>query len=98
MHWPARTVKNGTSELFPVTESGARNVDWDWDQADTWRQMEALLQTGKVKAIGVSNFSEILLERLSKTWQIVPAVNQVRRVHKHYVRAMSGPELRAVQT
>lgn len=77
VHWPARTVENGTSKLFPVTSDGARNVDWDWDQAETWRQMEALMKTGKVKAIGVSNFSELLLERLSKTWTIVPAVNQV---------------------
>jgi diketogulonate reductase-like aldo/keto reductase len=77
IHWPARTVPNETSDLFPVTASGARNVDWDWDQARTWSQMEALMATGKVKAIGVSNFSEILLKQLSKTWKVVPAVNQV---------------------
>lgn len=35
------------------------------------------MATGKVKAIGVSNFSEILLNQLSKTWKVVPAVNQV---------------------
>jgi diketogulonate reductase-like aldo/keto reductase len=39
--------------------------------------MEALLAKGKVKAIGVSNFSEILLKELEKTWKVVPAVNQV---------------------
>jgi diketogulonate reductase-like aldo/keto reductase len=39
--------------------------------------MEALMATGKVKAIGVSNFSEIFLKRLSMTWKVVPAVNQV---------------------
>ena len=77
VHWPARTVENGTDKLFPVTDTGARNVDWDWDQAETWRQMEETLATGKVKAIGVSNFSEMLLEKLAKTWKVVPAVNQV---------------------
>jgi glycerol 2-dehydrogenase (NADP+) len=78
VHWPARTVENGTDKLFPVTKEGARNVDWDWDQAETWRQMEEVLASGKVKAIGVSNFSQLFLERLAKTWKVVPAVNQVR--------------------
>lgn len=80
VHWPARTVENGTSKLFPTTPEGARNVDWDWDQAETWRQMEALLATGKVEAIGVSNCSTYLLEKLSKTWTVVPAVNQVSHI------------------
>lgn len=40
--------------------------------------MEAVLAKGKVKAIGVSNFSEIMLKELKKTWKVVPAVNQVR--------------------
>ncbi|ORY25638.1 putative NADP(+) coupled glycerol dehydrogenase [Naematelia encephala] len=77
VHWPVRTVENGTVKLFPTKPDGSRNIDWEWDQADTWRQMEALVEKGKVKAIGVSNVSEILLEKLSKTWKIVPAVNQI---------------------
>ncbi len=39
--------------------------------------MEAVLAKGKVKAIGVSNFGVPLLEKLSKFWKVVPAVNQV---------------------
>lgn len=39
--------------------------------------MEDLVAKGKVKAIGVSNFSQIKLEELKKSWKIVPAVNQV---------------------
>ncbi|TXT15886.1 hypothetical protein VHUM_00389 [Vanrija humicola] len=77
IHWPVRTVENGTNKLFPVKEDGSRNIDREWDQAKTWEQMEAVLASGKVKAIGVSNFSELYLERLSKTWKVVPAVNQV---------------------
>ena len=41
--------------------------------------MEAVLASGKVKAIGVSNCGVPILEKLSKTWKVVPAVNQVRR-------------------
>lgn len=62
---------------MPLKEDGSRNIDTDWDQAKTWAQMEAVLASGKVKAIGVSNFSAMLLDDLSKSWKTVPAVNQV---------------------
>lgn len=67
--------------LFPVRKDGMRNIDWEWNQKDTWAQMEKMLEKGKVKAIGVSNFSEILLEELKKTWKVVPVVNQVCPFH-----------------
>lgn len=63
--------------MFPVKPDGSRNIDRKWDQADTWRAMEKVLASGKVKAIGVSNFSVLYLERLAKTAKTVPAVNQV---------------------
>lgn len=43
---------------------------------DTWREMEKLLPTGRVKAIGVANFSTVNLEKLLKSAKTVPAVNQ----------------------
>jgi glycerol 2-dehydrogenase (NADP+) len=73
----SRLIPNGTSPVMPLKEDGTRNIDTEWDQAKTWAQMEDVLAKGKVKAIGVSNVSEILLEELSKTWKVVPAVNQV---------------------
>jgi glycerol 2-dehydrogenase (NADP+) len=39
--------------------------------------MEAMLKKGKVKAIGVSNFSEKKLEEILPTADIIPAVNQL---------------------
>lgn len=39
--------------------------------------MEELYKSGKVKAIGVANWSIPYLEELRKTWTVVPAVNQV---------------------
>jgi aryl-alcohol dehydrogenase-like predicted oxidoreductase len=36
----------------------------DWDYVDTWREMQKLVETGKVKNIGVSNFGITHLERL----------------------------------
>ncbi|KAL8276412.1 hypothetical protein RQP46_011210 [Phenoliferia psychrophenolica] len=51
--------------------------DHEWTLNDTWRQMEAVLATGKVRAIGVSNCSQPYLERLLTTAKIVPAANQI---------------------
>jgi diketogulonate reductase-like aldo/keto reductase len=39
--------------------------------------MERVYKSGKVKAIGVANWSIPYLEKLRKTWTVVPAVNQV---------------------
>lgn len=38
--------------------------------------MEELYKSGKVRAIGVCNWSIPYLEELKKTWKVVPAVNQ----------------------
>lgn len=43
----------------------------------TWAQMEEILASGKVKAIGVCNWSVPYLEELKKTWRVKPVVNQV---------------------
>ncbi|TQS32841.1 hypothetical protein Golomagni_06832 [Golovinomyces magnicellulatus] len=77
IHWPVRLVPNETSDLLPVNPDGTRCVDRSWDQSETWRQMEEVFKSGKVKAIGVANWSIPLLEELKKTWKVVPAVNQV---------------------
>ncbi|KAF4568204.1 hypothetical protein EYR36_010213 [Pleurotus pulmonarius] len=44
---------------------------------DVWAVFEKLVDTGKVKSIGVSNFSIKTLEELLKTAKVVPAVNQI---------------------
>ncbi|TDZ31473.1 D-galacturonate reductase [Colletotrichum spinosum] len=77
IHWPVRLVPNESSELLPVNPDGTRSVDRSWDQGETWRQMEELYKSGKVKAIGVANWSIPYLEQLRRTWTVVPAVNQV---------------------
>ena len=43
-----------------------------------WGEMEKILAGGKVRAIGVSNFTKPMLERLLETAKVVPAINQVR--------------------
>lgn len=74
---PRRLVPNETSDLLPTNPDGTRSIDFSWNQQDTWRQMEEVYRAGKVKAIGVSNWSVPYLEHLQKMWTVVPAVNQV---------------------
>ena len=49
----------------------------DVDHLDTWRAMESLLEGGRVKAVGVSNFQVGHLQRLLDGASVVPAVNQI---------------------
>jgi diketogulonate reductase-like aldo/keto reductase len=44
---------------------------------DAWRALEKLLAEGRVRAIGVSNFSAEHLTRLTAQTEVVPAVNQI---------------------
>ncbi|MDO4647866.1 MAG: aldo/keto reductase [Eubacteriales bacterium] len=43
----------------------------------TWREFEKILDSGRAKAIGVSNFEIHHLEELKRSSGIVPAVNQI---------------------
>lgn len=44
---------------------------------ETWRALEKLYEEGKVRAIGVSNFTEEHLDKLLDTANIIPMVNQI---------------------
>ncbi|KAL4967108.1 uncharacterized protein BDV14DRAFT_207608 [Aspergillus stella-maris] len=74
MHWPITLDPSPNDENYGKEDRTVHAQGWDF--RDTWREMEKLLSTGKVKAIGVANFSTINLETLLKTAKIVPAVNQ----------------------
>ncbi|CEQ39029.1 SPOSA6832_00515, partial [Sporobolomyces salmonicolor] len=77
IHWPVPLNGNGNDPKFPKLPDGSRDRDTEWSIAKTWEQMEAVLDTGLVKAIGVSNFSEAYVEELLKTAKITPACNQI---------------------
>ncbi|RKP15220.1 NADP-dependent oxidoreductase domain-containing protein [Piptocephalis cylindrospora] len=74
MHWP---VSLATDDFSKRDEKGWCPRIPGVTFVDTWRAMEALLETGKVKAIGVSNFDIPNLEKLLKVAKVVPAVNQI---------------------
>ncbi|RAL03868.1 putative glycerol dehydrogenase Gcy1 [Aspergillus ibericus CBS 121593] len=68
MHWPCAVDPDDRDKVVP-----------NWDYVNTWIEMQKLPATGKVKAIGVSNFGITHLERLlaDAAVKIVPAVNQI---------------------
>jgi diketogulonate reductase-like aldo/keto reductase len=64
----------------------------EWERTvQAYRAAETLLAEGRVRAIGVSNFSAAHLDRLLARSRVVPAVNQVE-LHPFFVQH----ELRAV--
>ncbi|KAF9478004.1 Aldo/keto reductase [Pholiota conissans] len=67
MHWPQAFTEEGTA--IPPNEFPT--------YVDTWKDMETLLDSGKVRSIGVSNFSIVTLTHLLDQTHIIPAVNQV---------------------
>jgi len=47
------------------------------DFVETWRAMERIYSEGRVRSIGVSNFTIAHLDRLAEETDIVPAINQI---------------------
>ncbi|KXS20641.1 Aldo/keto reductase [Gonapodya prolifera JEL478] len=78
IHWP---VQN-TPIDFPTNcnskkdADGKAVIDTSFTFKETWAEMEKLVAEGKVKAIGVSNWTLPLLEDLLSYAKIPPAVNQ----------------------
>ncbi|KAF9326586.1 hypothetical protein BG006_010014 [Podila minutissima] len=74
IHWPI-AFKSGPAAV--ARDDEGKLLFEDVDFTETYKAMEALIPTGKTKAIGVSNFSIKNLEKLLASAKIVPAANQV---------------------
>ncbi|KAG1363228.1 NADPH-dependent aldo-keto reductase, chloroplastic [Cocos nucifera] len=68
IHWPFRLKKGMSLKAENLVEP---------DIPSTWAAMERVYDSGKARAIGVSNFTSKKLEDLLATAQVPPAVNQV---------------------
>ncbi|KAJ9635165.1 hypothetical protein H2199_008651 [Coniosporium tulheliwenetii] len=75
MHWPV--AFRAGDDWFPLDKHGIFDLDREVDVAATWEAMVKLLETGKVKSVGVSNFNIRRLTELLEKTQTVPAVNQI---------------------
>ncbi len=72
IHWPANRKQLGNK---------AQEIN-----AETWRAFEDLYETGKVRAIGLSNFMPNHIEELLETARIKPMVNQIE-IHPGWAQA-----------
>jgi len=74
MHYPIAFKPGGS----PVPKDADGNVQLDDTAiAETWAALEKLVDTGKVKNIGISNFSKGEVQKLLETAKIRPAVHQL---------------------
>ncbi|HIW72174.1 MAG TPA: aldo/keto reductase [Candidatus Levilactobacillus faecigallinarum] len=73
-------------DLYLIHWPNEKNFDLT---LDTWRALETLYTEGKVKAIGVSNFSEDQLNQVFAMAKVKPMVNQIER-HPYKVQAELG--------
>ena len=55
------------------------------DFVETWKALEEIYRSGRVRAIGVSNFQPHHLERLAVETAVVPAVNQIE-IHPYFIQ------------
>ncbi|GMH10175.1 hypothetical protein Nepgr_012016 [Nepenthes gracilis] len=69
IHWPVKVKKESADNNYERLIQP--------DIPSTWKAMEALYDSGKARAIGVSNFSTKKLSNLLEVSRIPPAVNQV---------------------
>ncbi|RKP34283.1 NADP-dependent oxidoreductase domain-containing protein [Dimargaris cristalligena] len=78
IHWPVAFRRDGTKFCTSLKDSEGTPIrDETVSMVDTWKAMEKLVQAGKVRHIGVSNFNIPQLEYLQSIASIPPAVNQV---------------------
>jgi len=83
VHWPVAfqpvpidpTQRGWENEDIDDGDDG-RNIDDTVSIHETWRGMEAVLEKGLVKNIGVANFPVMLLHELLSQAKIPPLINQ----------------------
>ncbi|KAL2020065.1 hypothetical protein VTK56DRAFT_8869 [Thermocarpiscus australiensis] len=80
MHFP-HAYKPGPNKetLRHPSGNGKPVIDYDLSRRypETWQAMEKLVETGKARAIGISNFNILKTKRILEIAKIIPAVNQV---------------------
>lgn len=78
MHWPVSFKKQASmKDRFPISPVDGGIYVTDVPALDTWKAMEALVKKGKIRSIGVSNFTRERIENINKTAEIKVACNQI---------------------
>ncbi|KAF4995462.1 hypothetical protein FDECE_12785 [Fusarium decemcellulare] len=78
VHWPVAFKKPANKkERFPIDPSDEGVHVIDVPIKETWQALEALVKKGKIRTIGISNFSQAKTEEILAFAEIKPAVNQI---------------------
>ncbi|KAL4791476.1 aldehyde reductase 1 [Aspergillus venezuelensis] len=82
IHWPANFAaiadpNSPTGVALEPNEKGNMLLDEELSLVDTFKSMIGLKAQGKIRSIGVSNFSPAHLQKIIDGTGVVPAVNQV---------------------
>lgn len=84
IHWPIafkHVYDENNNQITAPTKEHLEKYDiydYDWNFVQTWHQFEEVYKTGKVKSIGVSNFTRKKLDILLAHSKITPQVNQIQ--------------------
>lgn len=87
IHFPVALKYVPIKEKYPAGLTGTKDDKLRYEDVpllDTWKAMEALVSKGKVKSIGISNFTGPLIEDLLRGAKIPPAVLQIE--HHPYLQ------------
>lgn len=76
IHWPV-AFEHTNETLTPTDPVTKRFRIADVPVADTWAVLEKLVAAGKIRSIGISNFTIDATKKLLETAKIVPATNQI---------------------
>ncbi|PWN88137.1 Aldo/keto reductase [Acaromyces ingoldii] len=78
IHWPvAFDSGDDLQKLMPSDDDKFAKLDLKTTCVDTWKALIELQKKGRVRSIGVSNFTQSMLEGIIKATGVVPAVNQI---------------------
>lgn len=83
-HWPLCFESGPDGKpSHPTNPDGSTKFAEGADYLDTWKKLVDIYKnTNKVKAVGVSNYTVAMLQRLLKETDVVPATEQVE-LHPH---------------
>lgn len=90
-HNPAGFIGKDDNDVFPVDKEGNIVLDYETNLEGIWRSLEAQVDDGKVKSIGLSNFNSVQIDKIMKVARIKPANLQIEVNAYHMQR-----DLRAV--
>jgi aldehyde reductase len=77
IHSPVGFQDKGDGNLWPKDETGALLVDLSTDHISLWKAMEAQVDAGRTRSIGLSNFNSRQIARIVKSARIRPENLQV---------------------